>query len=148
MITAKLGCKWHYALEQNFGHDSNTASTATPGIGILPVAGVGPASWTGWSNYLLYDINDCWGFGLRYEYFEDLDGALVTRVGPPSVAEAGSKWNDVTIGLNWKPNKNVTARTEVRWDWASNSAPAGARPFDDGNSNSQFLWENDVVVRF
>ena len=54
----------------------------------------------------------------------------------------------MTIGLNWKPNKNVTVRSEVRWDWAANSAPAGAKPFDDGNSNSQFLWGNDVVIRF
>jgi hypothetical protein len=148
VVKVNLGCRWRYVLEQKFGHDSNTLSTATPGIGILPVPGMGPASWTGFSNYLFYDINDCWGLGLRYEYFEDLDGALVTQVGPPSVAEAGSKWNDVTIGLNWKPNKNVTVRSEVRWDWAANSAPAGAKPFDDGNSNSQFLWGNDVVIRF
>ena len=60
----------------------------------------------------------------------------------------GSKYNDVTIGLNWKPNKNVTVRTEVRWDWAANSAVAGAKPYDDGSRNSQFLWGNDVVIRF
>ena len=47
-------------------------------MGIAPVRSV-PASWTGLSNYLLYDINDCWGVGLRYEYFEDLDGAVVTQ---------------------------------------------------------------------
>ena len=116
----------------------------------------GPASWTGWTNYLIYDINDCWGVGLRYEYFEDLDGAVVPGVGllgqstfyPSTVPVLGSKYNDVTIGLNWKPNKNVIVRSEVRWDWSSNAAVAGVKPYDDGGSNSQFLWGNDVVVRF
>ena len=64
-ITLKLGEKWHYILENTVAHDSNDVVTG------------GPASWTGFSNYLIYDINDCWGFGIRYEYFEDLNGAVV-----------------------------------------------------------------------
>ena len=143
-INCKLGCKWHYILENTVCHDSADITTGAA------------ASWTGWSNYLLYDINDCWGFGLRYEYFEDLDGAVMPSVGlglapgiaPVPLAVAGSKYNDVTMGLNWKPNKNVTLRTEVRWDWASNKGTAGTLPYGDGGSNSQFLWGNDVVIRF
>ena len=80
------------------------------------------------TNYLLYDINDCYSFGLRYEHFEDLNGAVVTQVGPPAVAEPGSKWDDLTLGLNWKPNKNVTMRSEIRWDWAANGAAAAPSP--------------------
>jgi hypothetical protein len=139
VVTAKLGDKWHYALETNFANDSDTA---------LASGGNGSASWWGMTNYLLYDINDCWGFGFRYEYFEDINGAVVTQVGPPTIAETGSKWNDLTLGLNWKPNKNVTMRTEARWDWASNNAGAGAKPFADGNSDGQFTWGNDVIIRF
>ena len=60
----------------------------------------------------------------------------------------GSKYNDLTIGLNWKPNKNVTVRSKVRWDWAENAGTAGDKPFGDGSANGQFLWGNDVVVRF
>ena len=141
-INVKLGCKWHYILENTVAHDSSNVTTG------------GAASWTGLTNYLLYDINDCWGFGLRYEYFEDLDGAVVPPVGLPAglVAPApfvlGSKYNDVTVGLNWKPNKNVTMRSEVRWDWAANGAVVGHMPYGDGGSNSQFTWGNDVVVRF
>ena len=71
----KIGPKWLYVLEQNFAHDSSTAvTTGAGGFGPGP-AGFAAASWTGWSNYLLYNVNDCWAFGLRYEYFEDLDGA-------------------------------------------------------------------------
>ena len=68
VINVKLGEKWHYILEQNFARDSNTQRDR---IG---------ATWTGWANYLLYDINSCWGFGIRYEYFEDLNGVVVTNV--------------------------------------------------------------------
>jgi len=149
-INVKLGCKWRYVLENTLGHDTNTSSTnnqTVGGIGFVPVEGTGPSSWFGLTNYLLYDINDCWGFGVRYEYFEDLDGAAVAPV-DTGVREPGTKWNDVTIGLNWKPNKNVTVRSEVRWDWAANSSATGFKPFDDGQKNSQCLWGNDVVIRF
>jgi hypothetical protein len=144
-INVKLGDKWHYTLENTVCHDSETPISTTGGFG--------PASWTGWTNYLIYDINDCWGFGIRYEYFEDLDGAAVVEnldgsPFPSSVATPGSKWSDLTIGLNWKPNKNVTCRSEVRWDWADNRALPGAKPFDGGFANGQFLWGNDIVIRF
>ncbi len=144
-ITLKLGSKWHYILENTVCWDSENVTTGAA------------AAWTGFTNYLLYDINDCWGAGFRYEYFEDLNGAVVPGVGlggfPPGLAPApiavlGSKYNDLTLGLNWKPNKNVTMRSEVRWDWAENAGVAGSKPYADGNASGQFLWGNDVVVRF
>ena len=147
-ITVKIGEKWHYVLENTVCHDSNTASTATPGPGVAAGPGTGPASWIGWTNYLFYDISEHWAFGFRWECFQDLDGAVVTRVGPPAILEPGSTYNDVTLGLNWKLNKNITLRSEARWDWAQNGAPAGSKPFDAGGSNGQFLWGNDIVVRF
>ncbi len=147
VVNVKLGDKWVYSMESNFAHDS-----------LNPTGSAGGASWTGFGNYLIYAINDCWGFGIRYEYFEDLDGGVVPGIGLDGIATeyptnppafvVGSKYNDVTLGLNWKPNKNVTMRTEVRWDWASNGPGAGSKPYDDGATNSQFLWGNDVVVRF
>ncbi len=149
VVNVKLGDKWHYILENNFAHDS--------GIGTSPTGAPSSGAWTGFANYLLYDINDCWGFGIRYEYFEDLDGVVVPGVGlgtapgiaaPIPISVLGSKYNDVTLGLNWKPNKNVVMRTEVRWDWAQNAGIAGAKPYDDGGNNGQFLWGNDIVVRF
>jgi hypothetical protein len=153
VVNVKLGDKWTYSLESNFARDSGIVPAA-PGVapGGLPTSG----AWTGFSNYLIYAINDCWGFGIRYEYFEDLDAAVVPGVGlggvatsyPSTASVLGSKYNDVTLGLNWKPNKNVVMRTEVRWDWASNGPGAGFKPYDDGGSNAQFLWGNDVVVRF
>ena len=144
VVKVKLGPKWSYAMEADFGHDSETT---------LQSGATGPAAWTGWANYLLYNINDCWGFGARYEIFDDLDGALVSENFtdspiPTSTLAAASRWQEVTLGLNWKPNLNVTCRSEVRWDWATNSAAAGAKPFADGSANGQFLWGNDIIIRF
>ena len=53
-VTVKVTKKWTCVLENTFGHD-----TETP----LSAGGFGPASWTGWTNYLFYTINDCWSFG-------------------------------------------------------------------------------------
>ena len=63
-----------------------------------------------------------------------------------STLAPASKWQDVTLGLNWKPNKNVTMRTEARWDWASNIN--GGKAFDNNTTNGQFLWGNDIIIRF
>ena len=51
VANVKLGDKWAYALELNVAHGYRPASTATPG-------GMGPASWWGFTNYLIYNIND------------------------------------------------------------------------------------------
>ena len=79
MAQVKLGEKWRYALENNFVHDSK-----------LPRDRPGGPAW-GLTNYLFYDINDCWGFGLRDEYLEDLDGVSVFQIGPPFALEPGSQ---------------------------------------------------------
>jgi hypothetical protein len=144
VLKVNLGHNWNYAMEVVFGHDS--ATTLADGT-------TGPASWTGWCNYLLYNINDCWTFGGRYEYYEDLDGATVSdhftdNPIPTSTLVGASRWQEVTLGLNWKPNLNVTCRSEVRWDWGDNTLAAGAKPFTNGTANGQFLWGNDIIIRF
>jgi len=145
VASQKIGEKWKYTAELNFANDSNQL-------------GNGPASWWAWGNYLTYDINDCWAAGIRYEYMEDLSGAVVATIGPsdlpnaPPIATPGSQWNDLTMGLQYKPNKNVLIRSEVRWDWANNTVEAqriaGGKAFNDGNANGQFLWGNDIVIKF
>ena len=114
------------------------------------------ASWTGLSNYLLYDINDCWGFGLRYEYFEDLDGAVVPGVGLGRSSASPRLRRRAGFQVQRRDDRpELEAQQERRSCGArfagtgpQNSARAGTKPFDDGSSNSQFLWGNDVVVRF
>jgi len=68
--------------------------------------------WYSFTNYLLYEIDDCWEAGLRTEWFRDADGQSVDANG----AGAGSYY-DITAGLNWTPHPNIRLRPELRWDW-------------------------------
>ena len=142
VFTQKIGEKWQFALEHNFGYDSGIIDN---GNGTFS-----HGSWAGIAPYLIYTINDCWSAGFRYEWFDDDGGAVVTTVGPPALGPYAGSFNACTWGLNWKPNKskNVLVRSELRYDWANNSLPAGQRPFDAGEKNEQFLWATDVTVRF
>lgn len=138
VLTRKLGQKWRYALEHDLGYDTNPFGTGEHAL------------WWSFVNYLYYDWNECWSFGVRQEFISDKDAAVVMRVGPPTDGPWPSTFTALALGANWKPHqsKNVLVRSEVRWDWAGNDLPVGQRPFDDGTDNHQFLWATDLIVRF
>lgn len=143
VYTRKLTDKLTYAFEHNLGYETN-AVTAT---------GRDDAEWLGFANYLTYDLNDCWSVGARYEIFSDDDGTLVNGLGYPHGIGFGAipaVWNDLSLGVNYKPNKNVLVRSEVRWDWIdARGTPAPATlPFDDRNDSQQFLWGTDLILKF
>jgi len=52
------------------------------------------------NQYLLYEVNDCWAFGGRFEW--------VNFEGP------SADFTQVTIGANYRPRPNLTIRPEVR----------------------------------
>jgi len=102
--------------------------------------GAGDNEWYGINQYLLYDINDCWGAGLRFEWFRDDDG---TRV----VAGNAGDYYALTAGLNWKPNANVIFRPEIRYDNYDGIA-GNAWPFNEGQDDEQFSGGFDVIVTY
>ena len=56
---------------------------------------------------------------------------------------------EVTAGVNWRPNANITFRPEVRWDWYDGPTnAAGQLPFNNGQSSSQFLVAADLIFTF
>jgi hypothetical protein len=65
-------------------------------------------------NYLIYRLNDCWGFGARAEWIR-LDSPVF---GPASCYE-------VTAGVNWKPHANFVLRPEIRYQWGDGLANIG-----------------------
>jgi hypothetical protein len=137
VLTRKLGEKWRYVLEHNLGYDTNNPfNLGTHG------------DWWAFAQYLIYDLNKCWSFAARYEYFSDDDGTVVQRVGPPTAGPVPARYSALSLGMNYKPSANVTLRSEIRWDWDASSAPAGQLPFDAGTRNNQFLWGTDLIVRF
>jgi len=94
-------------------------------------------AWYGINQYLTYAWTDCLASGARIEWFSDPDGA---RIGP-----AGD-WVELTLGLNVRPHANMIIRPEIRWDWYTGDAAPPDRPFNDGNSNSQFGGGFDFIV--
>jgi len=146
VLTRQLTKRLKYVLQHDLGHEDDA----------LTFIGVQDAEWYGLNNYLLYELNPCWSFGVRYEWFADDDGA---RVGtPPQLARPTDRftgnsvpghWQEVTVGLNYKPNDNVTLRSECRWDWVDPHSPLVADgPFNDFEDRHQFLWGVDMIVQF
>ena len=104
-------------------------------------SGAADAEWYGINQYLLYQLNECWGVGARMEWFRDDDGARV-------VAGNAGSYYELTLGLNYKPHANVMIRPEIRYDGYDGDTGSGALPFNDGQSSYQWAGGFDVIVTF
>lgn len=145
VMAHQLTCRLQWVLQHDLGHEEDAGNAQ----------GTQDAEWYGVNTYLFYDLNCCWKLGLRYEWFHDDDGARVdsdnAAGGPPNgilLNGVASDWQEIALGLNYKPNANVTWRTECRWDWVDPLVPAIDGPFNDGNNRDQFLWSTDLIVQF
>lgn len=87
----------------------------------------------GINQYLIYQIDDCVGAGVRAEWWK-ADGASV---------------NAVTAGVNIKPHSNVTVRPEYRYDWSpAGNTNAGRNATIGRVDQSGGTFAIDVVVTF
>jgi len=106
--------------------------------------------WWGLNQYFTYTINPCWAAAVRVEWFRDRDGTRVSglRAGNQTPTGLAGDFYEVTLGLNWKPRKNLRIRPEVRWDFFDPSPVTTNSAFDAGNLNRQFTFGCDLVYRF
>ena len=120
--------------------------------GQAALPGVTTSEWYGLNQYFLYDINPYWAAGLRFEWFRDDDGAVVTGVRPPNALNGvffPGNFYEIALGLNWTPRDNIIVRPEVRWDWSDARDPVlGRRPYDAGDRGDQFLFGIDLIVTY
>ncbi len=72
----------------------------------------------GYNNFLLYQYNDCWGFGGRLEWYQN--EGIYTDPGEEANIYA------LTLGTNYRPNANLIIRPEIRWDWVFNTTAVAA----------------------
>ncbi len=141
--TANLSSRMTYVLETDMGEQEDAAT----------LQGTDRAEWYGLTQYLFYKLNCCWTAGARFEVFRDDDGFNVTglRPGNPLVGNffAGNFY-ETAIGLNYKPNGNLTVRPEIRYDsFHPSSSNIGSQdPFNDNTSKNQFLYGIDATIRF
>ena len=144
LVRQPIGPKWEYIFE------------TTTGTELYAAPGGATAEWYDICQYALYKINSKWQAVARYEWFRDDDGARVfgpppqagIRAWPGAPGFAGD-FNELTLGLNWRPHANVVVRPECRWDWYDGTRNSQNQlPFNDGNSASQFLFAADVIFTF
>ncbi len=113
--------KWHYVFQHDFGTMRDASNDSV--------------NWFGINQYVMYDINDQLGVGLRAEWFNDKGGA--NRVGP-----IGANYLAASFGLNYTPFSWLKLRPEIRYDWADE------RAFNDNRANDQVEFAMDMIVTF
>jgi hypothetical protein len=115
------------------------------------------ASWYGTEQLFTYQLNPKWAAGLRYEWVRDNDGSRVAGVGNALLTDKGwnglpgcaGAYNDLSLGLNYRPNLNCVLRPEVRWDWYDGVPnQAGELPFGNHTKREQFIFDMDLIVMF
>jgi hypothetical protein len=89
-----------------------------------------------------YQINPCCTAGMRFEWFDDIDGFVVAPSPGPGV------FYDLTLGLNWTPHPRVVVRPEVPWDRFAADAGVGPGPLTNGTRRNQFMAAVDVILKF
>lgn len=134
VIQQKLGRHWQYVIQSDIGNE--------PGAGVgnpTTLDRATTASWYGVNQYLFRTINERWQAGMRFEWFRDENGSRV-----PGANRTGDYF-ELSTGVNWTPNKHITLRPELRWDW---TGTADYYPFGDGTRSNQVLLNCDLIVRF
>jgi len=141
-----------YVFQSDYGHQQDAQT----------YQGVENAAWYGVNQYLFYKINCCWTAGVRAEWFRDDDGIRVAPAGdyaydgmnsnPAGVGGFEGNFYEVAVGLNYKPqsNTNLVIRPEVRYDHFNGNSVSGLTndPYDDGNSDHQFVYGFDVIYLY
>jgi hypothetical protein len=151
----------HYIIQHDHGFANNVITSNTSRNGGKNE----DARWYGINQYLLYDIAEDWGVGLRTEWFRDNNGFRVagparcsaslnadaSGVVSPYACQgnygaypwAGSNYYEITAGLTYKPVKWITVRPNVRYDWTDK-----IKIFDSGKRTDQILFSTDLVISF
>jgi hypothetical protein len=93
----------------------------------------------GLNNELIFQANKRWAFG--------------TRFGMLTLGKEATDWYTVAVGANWTPNKWLTVKPEVRYDWMANYDDSDPRMFNrapGGGTRSTYQTSGGLsaVVKF
>jgi hypothetical protein len=126
----EIGDRWSYLVHSNFGFQEN----------VLP--GNQTAYWYNVVQEVSYKMNTCWTAGVRFEWFDDMDGYFVAPTPGPGT------FYDLTLGLKYTPSTNWIIRPEIRWDSFDADSGVGPGPFGNGTKRNQFMAASDVILTF
>lgn len=161
----------HYVIQNDMGFadDVITGNGLTNYANGIAADGKQNAMWYGINQYLMYDVLDNLGVGVRAEWFRDNNGFRIwgpqrcpgsfnvdqQGVGSSyacnmsnmaSYPLAGADYYALTAGLNYKPLKWVMLRPNVRYDWSSQNTFMSSTPGEQ--LDNQFTFSADVVITF
>ena len=113
----------------------------------------------GIAQYLLYQFNDRWAMGSRFEWWnfsEDSvgyfgDNANLAALAAISDRQGSSDVYALTLGLNYRPHNNVLIRPEVRWDFVKEDRAllnAADITINENNDSSQTTFGIDTIFIF
>lgn len=122
--------RWLYLLHNNLGWVENSAP------------GGGDANWYSIEQQIAYELNEKIVVGVRYEWFDDINGARVSPTPGPGV------YHLFDVGGTYRMSERVWFRPELRWDWFEAEAGAVAGPFGNGAERSQFIASFSMFVFF
>lgn len=97
---------------------------------------VGTGSWYGLYTVGIYHLNCTWDVIGRADWFDDVQG---TRTG------FATQYGELTLGLNWHPNKYLEVRPEVRGDFAEIPVFGDAA---GPQNKSQFTTAVSALIKF
>ncbi len=147
VYTSNLTQKLQYGSQYTIGQGTN-ASFIVPGAN---------DNWYGTEQLLTYQLNRKWSAGVRYEYVRDEGGERIAGVGNVLLTDRGwdglpgftGSFQDVSLGLNYRPTMNMVVRPETRWDMYDGPRnPAGQLPYGNHTRSSQFTFACDLIVTF
>jgi hypothetical protein len=131
VYTNKLTDDWSIALEAMYGYQRDVPAAATSSPTTFG-GGKGTANWESVVGYCMYNFNDKWTGITRFEVFHDAQG---TQTGFD-----GTYWVG-TVGLQYKPCKDITIRPEARYDYNPDSTPFRGH-------HGLFTVGADLIIRF
>jgi hypothetical protein len=135
LFTYVLSHKWNDKLTQVMEFDHGFEAKI-PGLKppAGPNSGKQSASWYGFGNWFLYSFNEKLTGVWRSEIWRDQNGARTGFAGT---------YNEMTLGMIYKPQPWLWIRPEARYDWSPNNPV-----YNGGVSTSQFTYGLDVIVTF
>jgi hypothetical protein len=103
-ITLEMSDSMEYGLYSVYSNSDGSFGDPTTDLEDLSVV-----------NYLFYEVNDCWAFGGRMEWWKS-----------DQVTGEATSFYELTGGINYKPHANVVVRPEIRYDWTPSEGAVGA----------------------
>jgi hypothetical protein len=146
VLTKNLSARFDYTFQTDY---LNTEDAA--GNQIRNTRGI--------NQYLIYQINDRWAAGTRFEWWNVSENSVGfygdnANLGAVNAITNGAGRSDVyglTFGLNYRPNSNVLIRPEVRWDFVKEDRAllnAADITLNENNDSAQATFGIDTIFLF